>query len=848
MECETPENQTYDTPEKFKHEIENINNVPLATILEKFTTFSAYMTNLHSILGCGVPYSARDTRNTFTGSRTLRYECCFGGRSRNKGNKTNRTKKKHSCESFIEFTAVRDQKGYSIISFKNANWLHSHPLDRMFLEANGIISPKRVDKIKIMTMKGKNAKEIRKEKDLSIIPARKFYDIRRSITKLLQKGEIEDYLSNCEKYLNYFYTIHHWKKDNLTIIMKFNGSSFISRRFDSLPIALDVVFMDDTTCVNIYDFPLVTICFEDYNKTRQILAFALIPGREQHHFRSFLMDVKAHTKNAIRVFIIDRWKAQVNASIVFCRIHIFRNIRSIFGENSRLGSLFNQLIHETISEETYLDELHKMIDSAKKHKRFLQNLYNEINAYSPKSLSMLRLRKHRTTNIQEGLFGNLKQRTNNEIVSLTELFEAIKDLFVSGVMNSMSIKPETFDKEISTCKNIGHLAFQILESESKKAKSKINLIMSNSLNQQQSYSFLSDTCHCTNEQEYGLLCQHEIVNNYKQGIYPVIPSNSIPDIYIIPKIIESFERLPNSINVEDQNDDKIDFSYSNLMTKFSKLAEHAGKNKRIQEQITNLFNEIQSIHIGDEKDPMTIHEKGRRTGRPTNSGAKKKKRTIHCHHCGSTNHNIATCIAYQQYCLQQAQEKEQEKLKKKTEMQNAEEEEDIKEIDRNLIFPSNDNPEEEEEEEEEEDEELDDDFEKSDDSEKDNDELSEQKRIDKRNMQLKLLSKQQLTILSQCKNFERFLWQITEKKDHLDRPTINGIYNTQYTAIKSYVLTYITGNNELAEIETIQLIFEMNFDRPIPSDLISDILKMCREWEKGNAFNSFDNLDYDSDE
>ena len=178
-------------------------------------------------------------------------------------------------------------------------------------------------------MKGKKAKQIRNEKDFGTIPSRKFYDIRRKITKTMQKSEIDDFNNNCERYINYFHIIHHWKKVNVTNVMKYNGTFILARRFDLLPIALDVVFMDDTACVNIYGFPLVTICFEDYNKVRQILSFSFIPGREQHHFKSFLVDVKNHTHNSIRVFIIDHWKAQLNAILdvfpeaqhVFCRIH-----------------------------------------------------------------------------------------------------------------------------------------------------------------------------------------------------------------------------------------------------------------------------------------------------------------------------------------------------------------------------------------------------------------------------------------------------------------------------------------------------------------------------------------------
>ena len=91
------------------------------------------------------------------------------------------------------------------------------------------------------------------------------------------------------------------------------------------------------------------------------------------------------------------------------------------------------------------------------------------------------------------------------------------------------------------------------------------------------------------------------------------------------------------------------------------------------------------------------------------------------------------------------------------------------------------------------------------------------------------------------------MWQIVEKKDPNDRPTINWIYNTQYPSIKSYELSIFSDLLESAELETIQLIFEMNFDMSTPSELIADILDMCKTWESSNGFNSSTFLGYDSE-
>lgn len=278
------EEQQFGTPSKFVETIESISDTPLV----KYLSFTDYMNHLFSKINCGVPYVARSTRMNFKNKTTWRFECCFGGRSRNNSYKT---KKNIGCSSYIEFSVYNSNQHY-YISFSNANWVHNHPLDQSFLESFGILTDERVDQIKDMASKGKNAREIRNKPGMGSIPAKHFYEFRRKIIKQKQTKEIGNFLKKCDEFSNLFFIYNHWKKDLLTNIQKFNGSSFISKRFINLPIAADIVFLDDTTCVDEYDFPLITLCFEDQNKYREILAFGFMAGREFDHFKNFLEDIK----------------------------------------------------------------------------------------------------------------------------------------------------------------------------------------------------------------------------------------------------------------------------------------------------------------------------------------------------------------------------------------------------------------------------------------------------------------------------------------------------------------------------------------------------------------------------
>ena len=67
-----------DTPEEFKNTITLIQNKCLAD----YSNFSNYISNLYELIGCGVPYTAEDTRTNFNGMRTWRFTCTFGGRTR----------------------------------------------------------------------------------------------------------------------------------------------------------------------------------------------------------------------------------------------------------------------------------------------------------------------------------------------------------------------------------------------------------------------------------------------------------------------------------------------------------------------------------------------------------------------------------------------------------------------------------------------------------------------------------------------------------------------------------------------------------------------------------------------
>lgn len=100
---------------------------------------------------------------------------------KNKITKKNRkSKKKLGCKSFLEFSVQKIDKNY-YITFKNANWIHNHPVNNIFLESFGIISKKRIKEIIELSKSGLNANEIRMKEGMGSIPSQNLYDVRGKV-------------------------------------------------------------------------------------------------------------------------------------------------------------------------------------------------------------------------------------------------------------------------------------------------------------------------------------------------------------------------------------------------------------------------------------------------------------------------------------------------------------------------------------------------------------------------------------------------------------------------------------------------------------------------------------------
>lgn len=112
----------------------------------------------------------------------------------------------------------------------------------------------------------------------------------------------------------------------------------------------DISIMDDTYGTNIYDLPAEILLTVDENFKSQISAFRILKDKTTESFIGFLNDVK-EKQEEIRILVVDRLYAQSeaikniypNCIIVFCKVHIRRDLINQFGYRSEIVKKFDDV-------------------------------------------------------------------------------------------------------------------------------------------------------------------------------------------------------------------------------------------------------------------------------------------------------------------------------------------------------------------------------------------------------------------------------------------------------------------------------------------------------------------------
>ena len=135
----------------------------------------------------------------------------------------------------------------------------------------------------------------------------------------------------------------HLTRDNVFVEAFFTNTALSPSCIDN-----DIVFIDDTSCANVFSLPLVSVLCRDHAQRVHSIAWGLVQNRTTATFGRFLRYVK-NVFPSIQTFVCDRHFGQRKAirevfgngvSIFHCCVHIARNIRCNCGPNTDIQSRF----------------------------------------------------------------------------------------------------------------------------------------------------------------------------------------------------------------------------------------------------------------------------------------------------------------------------------------------------------------------------------------------------------------------------------------------------------------------------------------------------------------------------
>ena len=474
------------------------------------------------------------------------------------------------------------------------------------------------------------------------ITSNQMYNIIRKHKNMRFENEIQHLYQYTQSLKNKYDII--WKNDSEN---KFKSLLMINARIRDRPYSRDIVVIDDTECTNRFNYPLLPfLVFHEHNKV-QMLAISIIINKEKKSFIDILQSLKLAI-SSIRIFIVDRLKAQVEAIKhvypesfwVFCHVHIGRNIESKFGRNTFVASLFWNFVRKKISEEEYVNELKKLLCNT--DSRHVQNLLDEIDHYSPYNLKKKRVRGHHTTNAAEGFFGNIKNWSYHELLPLKEILKLCINESDIMMKNHQNIKVEQLDTSVYKGKKLGQYAVEKLEKRIKKCYQLISeLSHSDHLISENACKKLENCC-CT---KGDLPCIHIIYERIltKKQNEVLISEEDISDIYYFDDLNESKPVFNSKITVENK-EEVLDFN--TIMDKMKFWANAAQRSEIVRNCIVKFFEDCENLKKSLDSDArFVLKTPGAQTRFPRATVEKHiyRKRINHCSICHKPGHNSQTC-------------------------------------------------------------------------------------------------------------------------------------------------------------------------------------------------------------
>lgn len=611
------------TPKDLIKTLKDLNRKTLSEVGGNLTKYIKQLTNYYNCT-----YSSHYTDN----SRRLRtYTCTFGGRQRSNTS----IKSTICCKSFVKFMISGDR-----ISFVDGYHIHNHPVSEYFIRTyRTCLTDEVIQKIRHLQELGISAEQIRMITNENI-PSSHYYNIRRDTINNLRIDEIFAMKQeiSCWPDWKAFYDY-----EIINNTKKICSISLINNYVATKNYAFDIWILDDTACTNQFSMELECIITMDENGNSQLLGFTLISNKTVVAFQQFFSKIKEYCNKDVRLAVMDRCASQTRALLnvfpaclyIFCRIHIIRNFDALFKSESEISDIFYDCMYNNRENEyfNYVND-HKN-EMSVKQTTFICTLNDILDHWLPSKINLYNHYGNITSNRVEGYFGTLKKQFSHTSQSLLNISKTIKRL--SDISRMASIKNNYVKNKISSTlidqsqvSKIGKYALDSIKHQFYKLENNLDI------------SETCDLCNFLNDVEISKIpCSHLMLKRMNDNDIPLVKIEDVGKRWIRTNCFIGKEKSSERI-VEN----KIPFSFHNVMARIEPYASICVKNEKVQMAFTKFFSELDEIkNFKSGEEPSIIAERGRKFTHPRNnvvSGAPKKKRTYSCSICKSKDHNKAT--------------------------------------------------------------------------------------------------------------------------------------------------------------------------------------------------------------
>ena len=541
-----------------------------------------------------------------------------------------------NCPVEAKFQLINGAAKFISCDEKHTHEINSKPNHR---KQNSLTIKQRKE-IKEATINGVTSGKIRLNMGL-LCSKDVLYGVRRPILKSYKINEME----NLQKEMNLW---KNWKNILLIENKTFHGCYIHHIPICSSYYAKDICIVDDTSCTNYYGLPLLVMISDDENGRNQVLSFSFMENRTQQTFTNYFLSVK-EIVGEIRLFVCDRNQTQINAIkavwpnalIIYCLIHIGRNLRSI---NIALYVKFKQMCNKQIEEKEYLAYCEKYINDNPNSKgaNILIKLLEEKEHWLPSITIKYMHADNDTSNRVEGFFGSLKNLIDHQVLSLPQIIRAV---YLRGErlrILSASDKQIEIPQDIISLEDASHIGSVALS---------IVLNEYNEMNRIGCLPIKSSSQCCNISTMFGIPCRHLLLERMKEDKIPLLSLDDFIPRWRHSDLMNNCNSKDNMEFVEKSKANECDWSYSNCLARFERYFGTASKNDKIQNILNDTLDRLSSIEYqsGIEEEilpPPNLLAAGRPKTYPRNNtefGAPRKKKQYKCRICGKKGHTAPRC-------------------------------------------------------------------------------------------------------------------------------------------------------------------------------------------------------------